>query len=268
MLLSKLILSVLYFALGAEGVLELDATTFWAFINGGAAEQPTQDLLVFFPKSLSQLNFSTSLATSLTRRLKLHGDGPSAPIVLGLYDVVKRGGLPSGVHIHTHDSTQMDVILWPAAAGNRDPVKYDWSHDPLSIYATPKKDGSKGEKEKGGPESTCGANLEEDKEAPGGCSSGSGSGTSSSSSEEDDHHDHTHALFPSAVGTQRWLKTATSFPADVPGLSLGELWEGREDDLFQAVAKGMEALQQRLALLVSENARLERELGECRGSMP
>jgi hypothetical protein len=263
------ILIMAYLFQAAEGVLELDATTFWAFVNGGAAEAPSQDLLVFFPKTQAQLSFSTSLATSLARRLKLQGDGPSTPIVLGLYDVVKRGGLPSGVHIHTHDSMQLDVILWPAAAGNRDPVKYDWSHDPLSIYATPKGEGKGSSEAPGGSaESTCGANLGEDKEAtPGECSS-SRSGGSGGSSDEDDHHDHAHALFPSVVGTQRWLKTATSFPADVPSVSLGELWEGKEDDLFQAVAKGMEALQQRLALLVSENARLERELGECRGSAP
>lgn len=265
--LKRIVLIVLSLTLGTEGVVELDATTFWTFVNGdgGTAEAPSQDLLVFFPKTLSQLDFSTSLATSLARRLNLHGDGPSTPIVLGLYDVVKRGGLPSGVHIHTHDSTAMDIILWPAAAGNRDPVKYDWSHDPLSIYATPKSESKGGKTTKGSAESTCDANLGE-ASTPGGCSSSGGAGINSD--DEDDHHEHAHALFPSAVGTQRWLKTATSFPGDVPAVSLGELWEGREDDLFQAVAKGMEALQQRLALLVSENARLERELGECRGSTP
>jgi len=223
-----LFLQILQIVYG-NGVLELDAHTFWEAVNKGT----DQDLLVIFPKSFEQVTSVSSLAHTLSRKLKLK-DGPSSSFIIGIYDVVKRGGFPSGVHVHSHDSFQTDIILWPA--GGREPSLYDWTHDPLSVF--PSRVVEKGEK------------------ADSKCSAGT-CGT------EDEHSEHHHALDPSAIGVLRWLKKATSFPGDVPDVSLGELWEGRETDLFSAVAKGLEALQERVVELKEENLRLQRELEIC-----
>jgi hypothetical protein len=74
------------------------------------------------------------------------------------------------------------------------------------------------------------------------------------------HHTHKHALAPTVAGTLRWLKRHSSFPSEVPEVGLVEIWEGREDGLFTAVLKGLEALHKRMEALQRENAQLQKEL--------
>jgi ABC-type Zn2+ transport system substrate-binding protein/surface adhesin len=83
-----------------------------------------------------------------------------------------------------------------------------------------------------------------------------------------DHHDHHHHHDPTARltsgGLLRFLRQHSTFAAEVPEVSLGERWAGR--DMFRAVAEGLEVIRQQhgelraqVAALQAANARLRDE---------
>ncbi len=149
------------------------------------------------------------------------------------YDVIRNGGWPSGLHVHNGGDSECDLILFPA--GGREPAVYNFAHDPLST--------AHAESQHQHPRDDDG----DDAHHP-----------------HDDDGEHKHATRPSVVGSLRWLKTASSFPATVPGLSLSEIWEGREEELFQAVASGASVIRERMANLKETVARLEAENRQLR----
>ena len=132
-----------------------------------------------------------------------------ASITLSVWDSTQggRGSLPPGVELHSHgDDDDTHVEVLLFPAGGREPTRYSFAHDPLS-EPPPK-----------------GSDVDAD-------------------TAEDAHF---HALAPSISGVQRWLRGVTTFPSDVPTLTLAEIWAGRESELFSAVGGGLEALRQTL----------------------
>ena len=147
------------------------------------------------------------------------------------YDVIRNGGYPAGLHLHddgTGEGGDCSMILFPA--GGREPSVYNFAHDPLSMTQEHK--------------------HHDDAHDHG----------------HDHGHDHDHADRPSVVGALRWLKTASSFPATIPSIELTEIWEGREEELFQAVASGASVIRNRMAHLKATVARLEAENAALRVS--
>ncbi len=227
-LLFALLCARLHCALAST--IELDADTLWKRVS---ADTQT-DLLVYFHPA-AQRRAAHALAHGLARRMHL-AEGPST--VLGLYDLTLHGGFPSGIHVHAHGD-EGAILLFPA--GGREPQAYDWTHDPLSEWPRGR---------------AAAAGVQ-----PDGSSSSSGGGGDGHG--DDDHGAHAHALAPSGNGVLRFLKKHSSFPSDIPVVALSDLWEGREDDLFTAVATGLDALHKRMEALQAENARLAAELAAC-----
>lgn len=143
------------------------------------------------------------------------------------YDVARNGGFPAGLHIHGDTESDCVLIIFPA--GGREASVYNFAHDPLSMG--------------GGTSTTSSKHTGHDDDDDG---------------DDHDHH-HQHATRPSVIGTLRWLKTASSFPATIPSIELSEIWEGREDELFQAVASGAAVIRERMANLKATVTRLEAE---------
>lgn len=145
------------------------------------------------------------------------------------YDVIRNGGWPSGLHVHNGGDSECDLILFPA--GGREPSVYNFAHDPLSTAHAESHDSHHHHHH-----------------------------------HEDDEDEHGGATRPSVVGSLKWLKTASSFPATIPGLSLSEIWEGREEELFQAVASGASVIRERIWNLKETVARLEAENAQLKES--
>ena len=198
------------------GVQELDASTLWTAVSS----DQERDLIVFFATAASMAALRSHV-DALSRKLNVT---QGSAFSLGLFDVHLHGW-PQGLHVH--DAGEGAVILFPA--GGREPVRYDYAHDPLSY-----------------PLGESAPSPEEEEEVVG----------------ADGHarHAHRHAAAPTVAGTLRWLKRHASYPSEVPLVGLSEIWEGREDGLFTAVLKGLEALHKRMEALVKENALLRAEL--------
>jgi hypothetical protein len=146
-----------------------------------------------------------------------------------LFDVHLHGW-PAGLHIHRgHDGEHSALVLFPAGA--REPTRYDFSHDPLSRV-----------------------DCSEAEDAADSCAA--------HAPDEADEHQHHHALRPSLKGSLKFLKQHSSFPADIPALTLSEVWEDRENELWQAVGVALDTLKLRLDAVVKENKALKKELQE------
>jgi hypothetical protein len=219
---SLLLAACLLTAARCRGVQEFDASTLWTAVE----KDQERDLVVFFATAASSAPLRAHVDT-LARKLKL--DAPASAFSLGLFDVHLHGW-PKGLHVH--GAGEGAVILFPA--GGREPVRYDFQHDPLSYPL-----GGDGA-----------APPEEEVEEV----------------DEDGHavHKHSHAPAPTVAGTLRWLRRHSSYPSEVPEVGLSEIWEGREDGLFTAVLKGLEALHKRMEALQKENAQLRAELLACK----
>jgi len=189
---------------------------------------PERDHLIFFLRRQPSAKPLTLLADQLSARLKLTA---GSSIQIYVYDSA-RLGFPAGLHLHADAENDVSVVLFPA--GGREPAHYDYSHDPLS------------------PASAEGHHH------------GASASAAPGSSREGEEHDHHHASRPSLLGVLKWLKSSSTFPSEVPSLTLSELWEGREDGLMDAVLSGLRALDSRLTALKAENQRLQRELSECK----
>ena len=225
---------IICFLVPCHGLVELDPSTLWSAVSHTSDSE--RDLLVFFFLA-PQKRLVDSLSATLTRRMKLEEKGSST--MLGLYDVDLHKW-PAGLHVHAHDGA---VILFPAGA--REPTVYDWEHDPLSVWDERKKNAK------------VGASGPEDAAA-------SGENAHEREHEHENEHEHAHAIAPSCNGVLRWLKTHSSFPQEIPEVSLSDVWEGREQGLFQAVLSGLEALHKRMTALQAENIRLEAELARLK----
>lgn len=207
----------------AAAVQEFDTSTLWTTIE----TDQERDLVVFFSTSTSSAPLRVHV-DALSRKLNPSQASGSATRV-GLFDV-QLHGWPSGLHVH--GASEGACILFPA--GGREPVRYDYAHDPLSYPL-------------GGEGAPSHDDVEEEVDADGHA-----------------HHAHKHALAPTVAGTLRWLKRHSSFPSEVPDVGLSEIWEGQEDGLFSAVLKGLEALHKRMEALQKENAQLRAELLACK----
>jgi len=205
------------------GVQEFDASTLWTAVE----KDQERDLVVFFATAASAA-LQRAHVDALSRKLNLT-QASGAAFALGLFDTHVHGW-PSGLHVH--DAAEGACILFPA--GGREPVRYDYAHDPLSYPL-------------GGEGAPPPQEVEEEVGDDGHV-----------------HHTHKHALAPTVAGTLRWLKRHSSFPSEVPEVGLVEIWEGREDGLFTAVLKGLEALHKRMEALQRENAQLQKELAACK----
>lgn len=219
----------------------------------------------------------------------------SSSIVMGDYDYVARGGFPAGLVFHLHGS--FAFVFFPVRSLDKDPSVYDWEHDTLSIFenipSSEKEEFNvngagrfeKHDMKAGSPSrdsSTCATATVQDSESD--HSEHSGSCTTShedhqtyafgshnhshdhdyshhhGGEHENNHHGHTHASRPSVQGLIRWLRSVTTFPAEIPQLSAGDLWAGREDKLISAVAHGMDAIIARLNQLLQENNKLKQQV--------
>jgi hypothetical protein len=180
------------------------------------------DSLVLFTKKAGAEKMMDTLARRLT----------DSSTRLYTYDVARNGGFPAGLHLHDgHGDSESDCVLIIFPAGGREASVYNFAHDPLSISGG------------GSPPTSKHTGHDEDDDED----------------DEHDHHHHQHATQPSVIGTLRWLKTASSFPATIPSIELSEIWEGREDELFQAVASGAAVIRERMANLKATVVRLEAE---------
>lgn len=227
MLLVILSLALTALSASAVPVRELDASSFSTVVS----DSETDTLVLFFDApSADSRAASIAMMDSLAGRLK---DTSTAAYT---YDVKELGGYPAGLHVHSHGS-EAELILFPA--GGREPTRYSFAHDPLSqtdAGARAPRGGSGGAEDAGA----------------------EGAGAEDEHDEHDhEHDDHAHATRPSVIGALRWLKTASSFPASIPSLGLAELWEGREEDLFKAVASGADVIRARMAALKAENSALK-----------
>ena len=185
------------------------------------------DSLVLFTKKVGAAAMMDTLARRLT----------DSSTRLYTYDVVRNGGFPAGLHLHDgHGDSEAECHLIIFPAGGREASAYNFAHDPLSIG-----------KGVGGPARGDQHGGDDDHD-------------------HDDHDDHQHATQPSVIGALRWLKTASSFPATIPAIELSEIWDGREEELFQAVASGASVIRERMANLKATVTRLEAENAALRVS--
>jgi hypothetical protein len=227
----SLLLAALCVRVSGVSVRELDAVSFNTVVSDAET-----DSIVLFSHTSSPESRKACLAMmdALAARLK---DGSSA---LYTFDVHALGGWPAGLHVHSAHASEASLLIFPA--GGREPARYEFSHDPLSVSAE--------EREAHGRE----------RDAAGGSGGGGGSGSGGDEhGEHDEHAGHLHAVRPSVVGALRWLRRVSSFPATVPEVSLAELYEGREDELFQATASAVDVIRARILELKAQVSALTKE---------
>ena len=223
MRLITLVLAALAMRVSGVSVRELDAVSFQTVVSDAET-----DSLVLFTHTTTAESRKACLAMmdALAARLK---DGSSA---LFTYDVKSLGGWPAGLHVHSEHESEASLLIFPA--GGREPARYEFSHDPLSVSAE--------EREAHGRERDLNAAV------GGGDRDG-----------DDEHAGHLHAVRPSVVGALRWLRRVSSFPATIPEVGLAELYEGREDELFQATASAVDVIRARILELKAQVSQLAKE---------
>jgi hypothetical protein len=239
----SLLLAALGVRVSGVSVRELDAVSF----NNVVSDAET-DSIVLFTHTSSPESRKACLAMmdALAARLK---DGSSA---LYTFDVHALGGWPAGLHVHSAHASEASLLIFPA--GGREPARYEFSHDPLSVTAEEREAHGRERDAAGG-----GGSVGSGGGGSGGGGDGDGSGGDEEHDEHDEHVGHLHAARPSVVGALRWLRRVSSFPATVPEVSLAELYEGREDELFQATASAVDVIRARILELKAQVSALTKE---------
>jgi hypothetical protein len=252
-------------ASAAPSVVELDPHSFRSSLL--SQSEDGKDLLVVFVDATTSQGAFSVVDAAATRM----GLTDASSIRVGLYDVDAHGGAPAGLHVH--GSLPWVLLFPPPGLRDGQEAEYKWEEDEMSVGVD--LDGSK--PAEGGGGATCGADGHRH-----GHGHGNGDGDSAhvhgdggmcthdhghSHGHDHDHdHDHDHGhSHPrprlTVVGLLTWLRRHTTYPAEVPEVQvrLSDKYQGREEELWTAVGRGLEALREQMEGLRKENERLRRE---------
>jgi hypothetical protein len=248
----------------ASGVVETDADTFRALLS-----TPDVDNFVVFHRSSARGEVNKAL-DAVYRRLHDHG---ATSVQLASHDV-DLFGVPAGLHMK-HSS--IHCIIFPAV--ERSSVMYDWEADGWSFrqsdtkYEPVETAAVSPDGETVPHQSTCPHQREHDDHSHG------------DQAHDDEHahehgegtcgHDHAHGGHDhghnhpqpvlSDLGVLEFLRKHSTFPKEIPAISLADKWRGR--DLFSALAEGLDTVRQQMAELQRDNERLRAENAKLRHAL-
>jgi hypothetical protein len=223
-----LIISFCSITFSLSSVIELDLITFRNLL----LKDQDRDSLVFFYHS-NGAEEANDMALQISSFLQIDA---SSSIRVAVLDYSTHG-VPLGLHLHAPETS---LFLFPAL--NREPIVYkthENHHHKHDHDYNHNHDHS---------EDSCYNQNDENHEHH---------------HNHDHDHDHEHSSF-SLIDVIDFLKKHTTFPAEVPSLSISTRWKGRTNELFEAVSNGMIALKEQMDELQNELTRVQKELKLCK----
>lgn len=283
----------------ATTVTELDGIRFRNALQAQTGDNPNDLLVLFYDSSIVIDDASTTPSSSSSSTTKAAGatcHKNTLPYIhrtmdqvaqrlqskdavqLATYDIHTHG-IPAGLHLHNHNNDGIWLLLFPTPEANprdevivynyKDDIQNSYDRDidgtlPCPVATFHHTDKNTHNHSSPSPSST--------KESVHVHTNGETCKHDHSSSDNEDHHhheEHEHAhVYPRLTirGILRWLKKYTTFPAEIPYInevSIADKYKDRSEDLWTAVVRGLEALQQQMKELQQENIELREQLLQC-----
>jgi hypothetical protein len=213
-------------------VIELDLITFRNLL----LKDQDRDSLVFFYHT-NGAEEANDMALQISSFLQIDA---SSSIRVAVLDYSTHG-VPLGLHLH---APKTSFFLFPAL--NREPIVYNTQenhHHKHDHDYNHNHDHS---------EDSCKNQNDENHEHH-----------HNHDHDHDHDHEHEHSSF-SLIDVIDFLKKHSTFPAEIPSLSISTRWKGRTNELFEAVSNGMIALKEQMNELQNELTRVQNELKLCR----
>ena len=215
-------------------VIELDLITFRNLL----LKDQDRDSLVFFYHT-NGAEEANDMALQISSFLQIDA---SSTIRVAVLDYSTHG-VPLGLHLHAPETS---LFLFPAL--NREPIVYNTHenhHHKLDHDNNHNHDHS---------EDSCKNQNDENHEHH---------HNHDHDHNHDHEHEHEHSSF-SLIDVIDFLKKHSTFPAEIPSLSISTRWKGRTNELFEAVSNGMIALKEQMNELQTELKRVQNELKLCK----